>query len=311
MSDYNIQMHEYNGSGYDNLYPKTKAKNVYLTDEYTLEEFWKGDIPAPILDNNSFAVIKMVSDAGNGASYWSVGDRKAVTLKSYTLGKENLAGTYYMSILGFDHNMSYESTGVHTITFQFGWTALTGGVQIAFCDFKGKNCVQGSDDAFRMEKSNTNANGWSGCYMRSTICANFKSKVLPDDLVSVLKSVKKKTSKGSGQGGASSYEETTDYIFLPSPFEIFGVEGTYGSDSQVQYDYYKGVAAGSASKDAFTAASTIRYNHRSDSQSSSVNWWERTPYAEKMDYFCHTNLNGNRGGDFASCSAGFAPCLCI
>lgn len=312
MSDYNIQMHEYNGSGYDNLYPKTKAKDVYLTDEYTLEEFWKGEIPDPILNNNSFAVIKTVSDAGNGASYWSVGDRKAVTLKSYTLGKENLAGTYYMSILGFDHNMSYESTGVHTITFQFGWTALIEGVQIAFCDFDAKGSTQGSDDAFRMEKSNTNANGWSGCYMRSTICANFKSKVLPDDLVSVLKSVKKKTSKGSGQGGTSSYEETTDYIFLPSSFEIFGTTHTrYGSDSQVQYDYYKGVSAGSASKNAFTAASKIRYNHRSGSQSYSVNWWARNPNGNSTQYFCIVLDRGTNDAGYASYSFGFAPCLCI
>ena len=265
-----------------------------------------------ILNNNSFSVIKTVSDAGNGASYWSVGDRKAVTLKSYTLGKENLAGTYYMSILGFDHNMSYESTGVHTITFQFGWTALTEGVQIAFCDFDAQNWAQGSDDAFRMEKSNTNANGWSGCYMRSTICANFKSEVLPDDLVSVLKSVKKKTSKGSGQGGASSYEETTDYIFLLSPFEIFGTTQTwYGSDSQVQYDYYKGVSAGSASKNAFTAASKIRYNHRSSSQSSAVPWWERTPRGNDTNNFCRVYNGGGSSAANASFSLGFAPCLCI
>lgn len=28
MSNYNIQMHDYNGVGYDNLYPKTKSNMV-------------------------------------------------------------------------------------------------------------------------------------------------------------------------------------------------------------------------------------------------------------------------------------------
>lgn len=34
------------------------------------------------LNNNEWSVIKSVSDAGQGANYWSIGDRKAVTLNA-------------------------------------------------------------------------------------------------------------------------------------------------------------------------------------------------------------------------------------
>ena len=41
------------------------------------------------LNNNEWSVIKSVSDAGQGANYWSIGDRKAVTLNG-TVGQLSL-----------------------------------------------------------------------------------------------------------------------------------------------------------------------------------------------------------------------------
>ena len=35
---------------------------------------------SPILDEKDWTTIREVSDAGQGANYWSIGDRKAVTL---------------------------------------------------------------------------------------------------------------------------------------------------------------------------------------------------------------------------------------
>ena len=40
------------------------------------------------LNNNEWSVIKSVSDAGQGANYWSIGDRKAVTLNG-TVGSSH------------------------------------------------------------------------------------------------------------------------------------------------------------------------------------------------------------------------------
>ena len=50
MSDYNIQMHEYNGAGYDNLYPKTKS-NMVLDGDTNLETKLKYYSNENLLDN--------------------------------------------------------------------------------------------------------------------------------------------------------------------------------------------------------------------------------------------------------------------
>ena len=262
------------------------------------------------LNNNSFATIRQVSDAGTGATYWSVGDRKGVALSgSVGLGSTtvSLSGTYYMSILGFDHNKSYESSSSHTITFQFGWTALTGGTQIAFCSFSGTNYTSNGTGT-AMNTSNTNVGGWSSSAMRSTICRTQFRACLPSDLSSVLKSVTKCTN--TGNSGGSNTETSIDDIFLPSETEVFGSQTYSGTTAnQIQYDYYKGVSAGSASKNAFAAASKIRYNHQS--QSSAVGWWERSPHSSSMYFFCLVNGYGAAGNDYPVYSYGFAPCLCI
>lgn len=270
-----------------------------------------------VLDNNSFTVISTVSNNGNGASYWSVGDRKGVSL-SGTIGQgsytASLSGTYYMSILGFNHNSSKE--GSNRIHFQFGWTALTGGVQVAFCtwssnDTWGTSAQNGAGGC--MNTSNTNSGGWNSSIMRTnTLNTQFKA-CLPSDLRSVLKTVTKYTDNTGGGSDTTSYvTATTDTIFLPAEFEVFGARSYANSaeqNNQVQYDYYKGVSAGSASKNAFSAASKIRYNHQNQSQA--VHWWERSPYSSNTSYFCLVNDYGSAGIDFANTSRGIAPCLCI
>lgn len=84
------------------------------------------------LNSNSWATIRSVSDNGQGANYWSVGDRKAVTLNG-TVGSLTFSNfTAYAFILGFNHNASYE--GSNRIHFQLAKTAVSGGTDIAFCD---------------------------------------------------------------------------------------------------------------------------------------------------------------------------------
>ena len=84
------------------------------------------------LNNNEWSVIKSVSDAGQGANYWSIGDRKAVTLNG-TVGKLSLSNvTTYAFIIGFNHNASVE--GSNRIHFQLAKTALSGGTDVCFCD---------------------------------------------------------------------------------------------------------------------------------------------------------------------------------
>lgn len=53
---------------------------------------------------NSWETIQRVTQAGKAASYWSVGDQKAVTLNGNVGGLTFSNEIYYAFIIGFDHN---------------------------------------------------------------------------------------------------------------------------------------------------------------------------------------------------------------
>ena len=192
------------------------------------------------LNNNEWSVIKSVSDAGQGANYWSIGDRKAVTLPG-TMSKLSLSNfTTYAFTIGFNHNASVE--GANRIHFQIGKTALTGGTDVCL--------VSGySDDSdFYMNTSNTNSGGWNSSYMRTKILGTSLSSysgtfigVLPAALRAVLKSVTKYTNNTGNSTAASAVTATTDYVFLLSEYEVFG-STTYANSNeaskQAQYAYY-------------------------------------------------------------------------
>ena len=87
---------------------------------------------SPILDENDWTTIREVSDAGQGSNYWSIGERKAITLNG-TVGHLMLSNyTTYAFIIGFNHNASVE--GTNRIHFQLAKTALSGGTDVCFCD---------------------------------------------------------------------------------------------------------------------------------------------------------------------------------
>ncbi len=180
------------------------------------------------LNNNEWSVIKSVSDAGQGANYWSIGDRKAVTLNG-TVGKLSLSNvTTYAFIIGFNHNASVE--GTNRIHFQLAKTALSGGTDVCLCD-SSYNSTVSTTGYFSMNSSRTNSGGWASSQMRTNICGTSLSSysgtiiaVIPAALRAVLKSVTKYTDNTANGGGstASYVTATTDYFFLLSEYEVFG-----------------------------------------------------------------------------------------
>ena len=247
------------------------------------------------LNSNEWDVIRSVSDAGEGANYWSIGDRKAVVLNG-TVGALTLSSvTTYAFIIGFNHNSSVEGSG--RIHFQLGKTALSGGTDVALCDSKYGNT--GSDAAFRMNTSNTNSGGWNNSYMRKTICPAFKN-VLPAAMQNAIKSVTKYTDNTGNSSAASAVTATTDEIFLLAEYEVFGTiarGNTNESSKQAQYAYY---SAGN---------SKIKYNH--SSTSTAVFWWLRSPYSGISTYFVGVGTGGTVNGNGANISSGFAPGFCV
>lgn len=251
------------------------------------------------LNNNEWSVIKSVSDAGQGANYWSIGDRKAVTLNG-TMSKLSLSNfTTYAFIIGFNHNASVE--GSNRIHFQIGKTALSGGTDVCL--------VNGySDDSdFYMNTSNTSSGGWSSSYMRTKILGTSLSSysgtfigVLPAALRAVLKSVTKYTNNTGNSTSASAVTETTDYAFLLSEYEVFGsisYANSNESSKQAQYAYY---SAGN---------SKIKYNH--SATSTAVSWWLRSPGAGTSSAFVIVDNDGTVDNRTASSSYGVAPGFCV
>ena len=258
------------------------------------------------LNNNEWSVIKSVSDAGQGANYWSIGDRKAVTLNG-TVGKLSLSNvTTYAFIIGFNHNASVE--GANRIHFQLAKTALSGGTDVCLCD-SSYNSTVSTTGYFSMNSSRTNSGGWASSQMRTNICGTSLSSysgtiiaVIPAALRAVLKSVTKYTDNtATGGGSTASYvTATTDYFFLLSEFEVFG-SITYGNtnekNKQAQYAYY---SAGN---------SKIKYKH--DGTSTAAYWWLRSPDASDSDYFVSVHADGTVTSTHAYYSLGFAPGFCV
>ena len=262
-----------------------------------------------VLNNNSWATIKKVSDAGQGANYWSIGDRKEVTLNG-TVGHLTLSNyKTYAFIIGFNHNASVE--GTNRIHFQLAKTALTGGTDVCFCDNQyGPDSGWSTPGAgyFVMNASNTNSGGWKSSQMRTNICGTSLSSysgtiiaVIPAALRAVLKSVTKYTDNtGSGSTSASAVTATTDYFFLLSEFEVFGsisYGNVYEKDKQAQYAYY---SAGN---------SKIKYKH--NGTSTAAIWWLRSPNASNSDTYLRVYTDGTDGSYVATRSLGFAPGFCV
>ncbi len=266
-----------------------------------------------VLNENDWSVIKSVADASQGANYWAVGDRKAVTVNG-TVGTQAINGTYYVYILGFDHNSSREGTGITFGTFK---TALSGGTDICLVDSHYNDYSTGGQKWFNMNhSSNTNSGGWKGCDLRYDVLGSTNSNnndagtttatspvsgtlmaALPSDLRAVMKPMTIYTDNtGGGSNTASYVTASVDYLPLLAEFEIFGTRSYANSaeqNYQQQYQYYK------------NGNSKVKYRH--SSTSSTAYWWERSPYYYNSANFCGVTACGAANYNIARYSFGLAP----
>ena len=280
------------------------TKSVSFVDSYAVSL----SFVSSTLNNNEWSVIKSVSDAGEGANYWSIGDRKEVTLNG-TVGHLSLSNyTTYAFIIGFNHNSSLE--GTNRIHFQLAKTALSGGADVCFCDSQyspDNGWSSAGAGYFVMNGSQTNSGGWKNSQMRTNICGTSLSSysgtiiaVIPAALRAVLKSVTKYTDNTGNSSAASAVTATTDYFFLLSEYEVFGTISRGNpneSSKQVQYAYY---SAGN---------SKVKYKH--NGTSVAAYWWLRSPLASQSYGFVFVNADGTSNDNTASYSLGFPPGFCV
>ena len=258
-------------------------------------------LPTTSLNDNTWATIKEVSDAGQGENYWSVGDTKRITIngKVGNFTFSNLAIDAF--IIGFNHNSSRE--GTNRIHFQIG---KIGGKDVCLCDSQ-YGSGQSGNGYFNMNPNNSNSGGWNGSYMRKTLLgnsgtpssppANSMLAALPSDLRAVMKSVTKYSDNTGGSPDNASYvTSTTDYLFLLAEFEYHGARSYANSaekNFQLQYSYYK---AGN---------SKVKYKHGETGTAASH--WCRSVYVGYTNTFCRVGTSGSATGDYAHTSWGAAP----
>ena len=258
-------------------------------------------LPTTSLNDNTWATIKEVSDAGQGENYWSVGDTKRITIngKVGNFTFSNLAIDAF--IIGFNHNSSRE--GTNRIHFQIG---KIGGKDVCLCDSQ-YGSGQSGNGYFNMNPNNSNSGGWNGSYMRKTLLgnsgtpssppANSMLAALPSDLRAVMKSVTKYSDNTGGSPDNASYvTSTTDYLFLLAEFEYHGARSYANSaekNFQLQYSYYK---AGN---------SKVKYKH--GETGTAAYHWCRSVYVGYTNYFCLVNTDGSASDTNAANSWGAAP----
>ena len=186
----------------------TVSASVYglsVSKNYTIKAIAQYELVLlPDLESSSWDDISFISESGNAASTWNVGDKKTI----------NIDGTdYQFQIIGFNHDTK-TAGGTAGITFQM------------------VDCMNGEA---QMNSSDTNSGGWKNCAMRTATMASLFSK-LPSALQNVIKAVNKLTSAGSQ---SATINTTSDKLFLLSEVEIFGSTTYSKSGEGSQYAYYK------------------------------------------------------------------------
>ena len=157
----------------------------------------------PDLETSSWRLISAVAEAGNAASFWSVGATKTIKLNGVS---------YTAQIIGFNHDTK-TAGGKAGITFQL------------------VDCL---NNTYQMNSSDTNVGGWKSSALRSRM-SEFLGQ-LDEDLQSVIKPVNKLVSIGNE---TSTIETVSDKLFLLSEVEIYSSTHLYFAGEGSQYEWYK------------------------------------------------------------------------
>ena len=274
------------------------------------------DIPfedyQPVLGDNSWSAISRASRAGIAASLWSVGDTKAVEL-SGTVQRLPLPDTLWVYILGFDHNLAVEGSGI-----QFGCflSAETGGVELCLVDdrygtenqgegYESMNFFSSMDDPLPWYQSRMRLEvlGSSDVPQAQATAATVTSPApgtlmaaLPAELRAVMQPITKYSDNGGPFMALENVTATVEYLPLPSEREVLG-RMRYGNQAEwqhvEQYEFYK------------LGLSDQRC--RADDRQTPVHFWTRSASIVQEHYFVQFSDNTTDNHQPGTASLGIAP----
>ena len=199
------------------------------------------------LEETSWAQIRAISDEGNAANYFAVGDTKSVALNG-TVGTVVINATYYVYILGINHNAEFEGNGIH-----FGCFKTANGTDIALVDEQyGYTTSSSTVGAFRFGSSGSSAyasserrnkvlgsTGGSATVDSPTqatatyTTTNTIMGAIPSDLKNVIKPVAKYIFVYSST--SNKHMMVRDYFGLLGAYEVTGVIDKYMDDANNKY----------------------------------------------------------------------------
>ena len=231
----------------------------------------------------------------NISDYWAVGDKRTIhhnAMDATGVSESHRANDYAYVIIGIEHDDLVTAINGKT---KAAITIQTERMLYLDTTTEYNTSYSASHECGYINGSSTNSGGWEGC-ARRTWCNNVYKKCLPTYIQNMMKQVKKLASAGSR---SSTIKASNDYAFLPSEIEVFGsIKYSFAGEGE-QYQYFKNATANRYKKPYFS------------SDFVSGRYWERSPYFNSGNKFCHVDMNGESYYSDVSYALGVAPCLCI
>lgn len=231
----------------------------------------------------------------NIGDYWAVGDKRTIhhnAMDATGVSESHGANDYAYVIIGIEHDDLVTAINGKT---KAAITIQTERMLYLDTTTEYNTSYNASHECGYINGSSTNSGGWEGC-ARRTWCNNVYKKCLPTYIQNMMKQVKKLASVGSR---SSTIKVSNDYAFLPSEIEVFGsIKYSFAGEGE-QYQYFKNATANRYKKPYFS------------SNFVSGRYWERSPYSNSGNKFCHVDMDGGSYYSDVSYALGVAPCLCI
>lgn len=226
----------------------------------------------PDFDEATWRELKTAVETGVATTLYAndVGKTKAVTLKN--------GQTIHV-------RLSNNTTDLYDLADNSGTTGF---------GFEFVECY--GTAGYQWNTSRTNVGGWNASYVRNTVMPIIKAQ-LPDDLLEVIATVKRKSCYSGTDGTLVTTEDDLFLLFDPEVFGNSGYARPEEKAANTRWQYY-------AQHD--TAAARIKQLNGSNSA-----WWEGSPYTGNTTNVCVVYSNGSANSSNANYSRGVAPGFCL
>jgi hypothetical protein len=299
--------------------------------------------PSAVLNDNSWDVISQVAQAGEGDTYWDVGDVKMITLNG-NIGDYFTANNLSIGLFILDFNHPMNGVAENNIIFGGFKSAVANGVDVALCDSKYNSSSMDGSKCFNMNHKGTesgsagsngyygsNYGGWKGTDLRYDILG--ATSTAP----SGYNTLKPTSNVGYDATPATLTSPKADTFLAALPSDLRSkirlwtrYVDAVGNKSDVDANIKATVDAVTllAEPEIFASRSyanqyeknhntrmkyyvngnsTKKYKH--DNTSTAVGRWECSPYYDGANYFCNVNTNGNASYNRARTCYALAPAL--